>query len=132
MKIMIELDSTAGAVKVTIPTSAEGEVAAQPTVQPAALDAGASRAGVGEGPSAERAVVTQTAAQSAVQGAAQNAGAYGGIAPGEGPSAVRPQSTNASSSAATESTPTPIIVDDFGSHPGISRSDLLDAGSPKG
>lgn len=123
MGITIEVNPT-GTIKITSAPSAEGEIAllalAQPTVRGAAQNAGAFGGIAPAGtPSAEGAGVTQTA-ETIVQDATQNAGAFGGIAPAGAPSAVSPQSTSASNFAATESTPTPIIVDDFGSLPSVS------------
>ena len=114
MRVMIEFDPMAGTAKVTLPTFAREEAVIQTAITGAAQDAGAyTEIAPGEGPPVEVAVAAPTATQAVVEGAAQDAGAYTEIGPEERPSVVEPQSTTASNATATESTPTPTIIDRF-------------------
>ncbi len=103
MKIMIEFDPTIATVKVTRPTSVEGEA------------------------------LTQAATKPVVQDAALDAGAYLGITPGEGPSAVlSSQAISAGVATAMSSTPVAKHRDTFVLLSGNSQSEKgLDAGTPK-
>ena len=108
MRVIVEFDPTKAVVNVMGPTATtEGEPPTQlmvmPTVQEAALYAGAY---AGIDPEQREGAV-----QATIERVALEAGAFAGIAPEQGHFAVRPQSTDVSGADATESTPTPIIVD---------------------
>lgn len=102
MKIMIEFDPTTATVKVTRPTSVEGEA------------------------------LTQAVAEPAVEGAALDAGAWGGLGSGESTSAVPPQAISAGIAITTGSALPEPHLDTFSLLSGVGQSeDVLNAGFPK-
>ena len=84
MRVIIEFDPTAGVVKVMSPASTEGESLIQPAARPT-VQGVAQDAGAYAGIApGEGGGVARTVFQPTVEGAAQDAGAYAGIARSKG------------------------------------------------